>query len=562
MKTLALRPPRDLLGNEQAQVAASRTGPSPEGASAQPEDPSHGLDLRTFGVSSRSGAGNLPIPLQQGIQRLSGVDVSDVQVHYGSGEPARRRTRAHAFGNEIHLGPGQERHLAHEAWHVVQQRQGRVRPTLQRQGVPINNEPGLEREADVMGAKAQGSMNAVPMLQPQPVSTAAPQPVMQCAGLDDPEWDQVDGVARSGVGASGVYFMNHPDARLVVKPTSQAVEIERNHDILHRMGLNAPRVRSVATDSAEGQAIHKKILEHLPEDKQKEYVANMADATHFSIMDSVDATSFRQLRGRDLLHHLGNDDVMQSIGKHAVADAFLGIGDRLLVNQNPGNLMVRDDGSVHAIDNESHPDHQVDRPIGTLRSLLDGHRTDGIARNFGLRAGQASGIPVAAGTLTTKKKSLKNVDKGIKQGFKDLVEVARGLPEDHPMHGRAQQVLRLHESRKGFKCYLTTACMRHAGLPDDCRPLTVLRAFRDGYMASLPHGPRLIARYYETAPRIVAHIEHSEDRDSIYAWLHGVIDGCVASIDHGRPQAALNDYCRMVLLLERQFGTEATEARP
>jgi hypothetical protein len=38
---------------------------------------------------------------------------------------------------------------------VVQQAQGRVRPTLQMQeGVPVNDDVGLEREADVMGAKA------------------------------------------------------------------------------------------------------------------------------------------------------------------------------------------------------------------------------------------------------------------------------------------------------------------------------------------------------------------------------------------------------------------------
>ncbi|MEM7041075.1 MAG: DUF4157 domain-containing protein [Bacteroidota bacterium] len=37
--------------------------------------------------------------------------------------------QAHAYdqGTDIHIGPGQEKHLPHEAWHVVQQKQGRVR---------------------------------------------------------------------------------------------------------------------------------------------------------------------------------------------------------------------------------------------------------------------------------------------------------------------------------------------------------------------------------------------------------------------------------------------------
>ncbi len=49
---------------------------------------------------------------------------------------------------------------AHEGWHAVQQAQGRVKPTMQAKSVAINDDEGLEREADVMGKKAavpQGS---------------------------------------------------------------------------------------------------------------------------------------------------------------------------------------------------------------------------------------------------------------------------------------------------------------------------------------------------------------------------------------------------------------------
>jgi len=60
---------------------------------------------------------------------------------------------AYAQGKDIHVGPGQEQHLPHEAWHVVQQAQGRVRPTMQMKGAAINDDTGLEAEADVMGAK-------------------------------------------------------------------------------------------------------------------------------------------------------------------------------------------------------------------------------------------------------------------------------------------------------------------------------------------------------------------------------------------------------------------------
>jgi hypothetical protein len=78
-----------------------------------------------------------------------------VRVHYNSAQPAQLNALAYAQGSDIHLAPGQERHLPHEAWHVVQQAQGRVLPTLQlNDGVQVNDDAGLEREADVMGTKA------------------------------------------------------------------------------------------------------------------------------------------------------------------------------------------------------------------------------------------------------------------------------------------------------------------------------------------------------------------------------------------------------------------------
>lgn len=98
---------------------------------------------------------DMPDQLKSGVESLSGMDMSDVRVHYNSSKPAQINALAYAQGTDIHLGSGQEKHLPHEAWHVVQQKQGRVNPTLQMKGeVCINNDVGLEKEADVMGAKA------------------------------------------------------------------------------------------------------------------------------------------------------------------------------------------------------------------------------------------------------------------------------------------------------------------------------------------------------------------------------------------------------------------------
>jgi len=97
----------------------------------------------------------LPDNLKTGIESLSGVSMDSVKVHYNSPQPAQLNALAYAQGSDIHVAPGQERHLPHEAWHVVQQAQGRVQPTMQlKDGVPVNDDAGLEREADQMGEKA------------------------------------------------------------------------------------------------------------------------------------------------------------------------------------------------------------------------------------------------------------------------------------------------------------------------------------------------------------------------------------------------------------------------
>jgi hypothetical protein len=100
----------------------------------------------------------LPESLKKGVEALSGMDMENVQVQYNSSKPAQLNALAYAQGSDIHLAAGQENHLPHEAWHIVQQKQGRVNPTLQlKDTVPVNDDNKLEQEADQMGKKAQSS---------------------------------------------------------------------------------------------------------------------------------------------------------------------------------------------------------------------------------------------------------------------------------------------------------------------------------------------------------------------------------------------------------------------
>lgn len=149
------------LRNDPQRSSIGQGGPSPMA-------PKPAIQLQT-GPSAGNRTG-LPDDLRSGIEALSGVSMETVKVHYDSPKPAQLKALATAQGNEIHLGPGQERHLPHEAWHVVQQASGRVRPTIQLTNGPmLNDDRALEREADDMGARAlahASGARAAPSLHP------------------------------------------------------------------------------------------------------------------------------------------------------------------------------------------------------------------------------------------------------------------------------------------------------------------------------------------------------------------------------------------------------------
>ena len=96
----------------------------------------------------------MPDNLKAGIESLSGFSMDDVRVHYNSSKPATVQALAYTQGTDIHVAPGQEKHLPHEAWHVAQQMAGRVSPTTNINGMLVNDNATLEHEADIMGEKA------------------------------------------------------------------------------------------------------------------------------------------------------------------------------------------------------------------------------------------------------------------------------------------------------------------------------------------------------------------------------------------------------------------------
>ena len=119
------------------------------------EDDAEGVQMKSDTVcQQKPNNTGLPDNLKAGVESLSGFSMDDVKVHYNSSQPATVQALAYTQGTDIHVAPGQERHLPHEAWHVAQQLAGRVDPTTEVGGMPVNDNIDLEHEADVMGARA------------------------------------------------------------------------------------------------------------------------------------------------------------------------------------------------------------------------------------------------------------------------------------------------------------------------------------------------------------------------------------------------------------------------
>jgi hypothetical protein len=103
----------------------------------------------------------MPAPIRRTMERAFNADFSAIRVHEGPEAPAIGAL-AYAQGADIHFAPGAyapddargREILGHELAHTVQQAQGRVRTRIQTKGIGLNDSAALEREADVMGARA------------------------------------------------------------------------------------------------------------------------------------------------------------------------------------------------------------------------------------------------------------------------------------------------------------------------------------------------------------------------------------------------------------------------
>jgi hypothetical protein len=122
----------------------------------------------------------------------------------------------------------------------------------------------------------------------------------------------------------------------------------------------------------------------------------------------------------------------------------------------------------------------------------------------------------------------------------------RSRNDDGRWRGKRSDAGRSRSSKKSG-CFVTTAVCEYKGLPDDCEQLTVLRRFRDDYLAALPGGQSLVERYYELAPRLVERLKDPADLER--AW--NTIQRCVRVVQEGRPDEALCLYTQELELMSK-----------
>jgi len=171
-RTLTMDLPVGEPGAVQRSAAGARAAPpAPESdvGGGRAELFATPIQRQAAGQAAEGGAASPPAgggqPLAGGVrsqmERAFGADFSAVRVHEGAHAPAIG-AMAYTQGADIHFAPGAyapesdagRQLIGHELTHVVQQSQGRVAGTTQAKGVAINDDSGLEREADDKGARA------------------------------------------------------------------------------------------------------------------------------------------------------------------------------------------------------------------------------------------------------------------------------------------------------------------------------------------------------------------------------------------------------------------------
>ncbi len=103
-------------------------------------------------------------------------------------------------------------------------------------------------------------------------------------------------------------------------------------------------------------------------------------------------------------------------------------------------------------------------------------------------------------------------------------------------------------------CFLTTACVHHRQLPDDCDELETLRGLRDNYMMKNKEGQILVKEYGIIGPAVVSAIRNFQNRADIYEYLYQhLVLPSVKLIREDKKQEAVEYYACFVEAMKEKY---------
>lgn len=103
-------------------------------------------------------------------------------------------------------------------------------------------------------------------------------------------------------------------------------------------------------------------------------------------------------------------------------------------------------------------------------------------------------------------------------------------------------------------CFLTSACVFHKGLPDDCEELQKLRWLRDSFMLSTGNGKKLVKEYETDGPNLVSSIYSFENKKEILDYIYSsLVIPSIEMINDGHLQDAVDYYEAFVLKMKLNY---------
>lgn len=160
-------------------------------------------------------------------------DFSNIKIHENSTTASNINALAYTQGNDIHFAPGEfnpsttkgKHLLSHELTHVVQQRNGRVKPTREINGMPINDNLSLEREADTNANKIIQGYNINSNSKETPNNCDVVQGTFRASARILPSSKKVDSYSASELSVPSIQFSEYdrPDTYLSGKKQGKHV---------------------------------------------------------------------------------------------------------------------------------------------------------------------------------------------------------------------------------------------------------------------------------------------------------------------------------------------------